>query len=172
MYMTVYDTLEEIFENISWKKRSWNNLYLREGEKSLCIWYVWNLKTCENGEVMSPFTLYGKLKWVGVIPPKSFRKEPIRWIYTSSLDVWNSTPLGAFNSALRASKCQWQSWSAWIIHPMLVNWGIIRSCVIEFKTLFFLLLRKGKIKVLRGYCRGGGPKFVCIGPWAYESPNW
>ena len=21
------------------------------------------------------------------------------------------------------------------------------------------------------YCKGGGPKFVCIGPWAYESPN-
>ena len=34
MYMTVYDTLEEIFENISRKKWSWNNLYLREGEES------------------------------------------------------------------------------------------------------------------------------------------
>ena len=37
MYMTVCDTLEEIFENISRKKRSWNNLYLREGEMSLCV---------------------------------------------------------------------------------------------------------------------------------------
>ena len=37
MYMTIYDTLEEIFENISRKKRSWNNLYLREGEKSSCV---------------------------------------------------------------------------------------------------------------------------------------
>ena len=37
MYMTVYDTLEEIFENISRKKRSWNNLYLREGGKSLYV---------------------------------------------------------------------------------------------------------------------------------------
>ena len=37
MYMIVYDTLEEIFENISRKKRSWNNLYLRESEKSLCV---------------------------------------------------------------------------------------------------------------------------------------
>ena len=35
--MTVYDNIEEIFENISRKKRSWNNLYLREGEKSLCV---------------------------------------------------------------------------------------------------------------------------------------
>ena len=78
MYMTVYDTLEEIFENISRKKWSWNNLYLREGEESSCVWYFWNLKTCENGEVMSLFTLYEKLKWVGVISPKSFRKEPIR----------------------------------------------------------------------------------------------
>ena len=34
MYMTVYDTLEEIFENISRKKWSWNNLYLKEGEES------------------------------------------------------------------------------------------------------------------------------------------
>ena len=59
MYMTVYDTLEKMFENISRKKKSWNNLYLRESEKSLCVWYLWNLKTCENGEVMSPFTLYG-----------------------------------------------------------------------------------------------------------------
>ena len=40
------------------------------------------------------------------------------------------------------------------------------------KLCFFLLLRKGKIKVLRGYCRGGGPKFMRIGPWGYESPNW
>ena len=37
MYMTVYDTLEEIFENISRKKWSWNNLYLREGEESSCV---------------------------------------------------------------------------------------------------------------------------------------
>ena len=21
------------------------------------------------------------------------------------------------------------------------------------------------------YCRGGGPKFIRTGPWAYESPN-
>ena len=32
------------------------------------------------------------------------------------------------------------------------------------KLCFFLLLRKGKIKVLRGYCGGGGPKFMHIGP--------
>ena len=37
MYTTVYDTLEEIFEDISRKKRSWNNLCLREGGKSLCV---------------------------------------------------------------------------------------------------------------------------------------
>ena len=29
MYMIVYDTLMEIFENISRKKRSWNNMCLR-----------------------------------------------------------------------------------------------------------------------------------------------
>ena len=37
MYMIVYDTLVESFKNISRKKRSWNNLCLREGGKSLCV---------------------------------------------------------------------------------------------------------------------------------------
>ena len=37
MYMTIYDTLEKMFENISRKKKSWNNLYLRESEKSLSV---------------------------------------------------------------------------------------------------------------------------------------
>ena len=57
MYM-IDDTLVKIFENISRKKMSWNNLYLRERGKSLCVWYLWNLKTYENGEMMSLFTLY------------------------------------------------------------------------------------------------------------------
>ena len=39
-----------------------------------------NLKTCENGEMMSPFALYRKLKWVGIILLKNFRKKPIHWI--------------------------------------------------------------------------------------------
>ena len=52
-----------------------------------------------------------------------------------------------------------------------VNWRIVWSCVVEVKTLFFPFLREGKIKVLRGYCRGGGPKFMHIGPWSCESPN-
>ena len=64
---------------------------------------------------MSPFTLYGKLKWVGVILPNSFRRKPIRWICTSPLDVWDSTSPGAFNSALRNSKRRWQVWGVWNI---------------------------------------------------------
>ena len=37
MYIIVDDTLVKIFENISRKKVSWNNLYLREkGEESVC----------------------------------------------------------------------------------------------------------------------------------------
>ena len=55
--------------------------------------------------------------------------------------------------------------------PTLVNWRIVWSYVVEVKTLFFPFLRKGKIKVLRGYYESGGPKFVHIGPWACESPN-
>ena len=40
MYMIVDDTLVEIFENISRKRRSLNNLCLKEGGKSLCVWYL------------------------------------------------------------------------------------------------------------------------------------
>ena len=65
-----------------------------------------NLKTCENGEMMTPFALYRKLKWVGIIPLKSFRKKPIRSICVSSLNMQDSAPPGAFNSALRTSKRQ------------------------------------------------------------------
>ena len=64
---------------------------------------------------MSPFTLYGKLKWVGVIPPNSFRRKTIHWICASPLDVWDSMPPGAFNSALRNLKHQWQVWGVWNI---------------------------------------------------------
>ena len=115
MYMIVYDTLKNMFRKYLKKEEELECLYFREDEKSLCVWYLWNLKTCENGEVMSPFTLYGKLKWVGVIPPNSFRRKPIRWICASPLDVWDSTPPGAFNSALRNSKRQWQVWGVWNI---------------------------------------------------------
>ena len=63
-----------------------------------------NLKTCENGEMTSPFALYRKVKLVGIIPLKNFRKVPIRWIFVSPLDMRDSVPPGAFNSALRTSK--------------------------------------------------------------------
>ena len=62
MYMTVYDTLKKMFRKYLKKEEELECLYFREDEKSLCVWYLWNLKTCENGEVMSPFTLYRKLK--------------------------------------------------------------------------------------------------------------
>ena len=52
---------------------------------------------------------------MGVIPPNNFRRKPIRWICALSLDVWDSTPPGAFNSALRNSKRWWQVWGAWNI---------------------------------------------------------
>ena len=40
MYVIFCDTLVKIFENISRKKVSWNNLYLREKGKSLCVRYL------------------------------------------------------------------------------------------------------------------------------------
>ena len=73
--MIVYDTLVEIFENISRKNMSWNNLYLREGRKSLCVWYLWNLKTCENGEMMSPFTLYREQEMNGIYPALNLEEK-------------------------------------------------------------------------------------------------
>ena len=47
MYVIIYDTLVKIFENISRKKVSWNNLYLRERGKSFRVQYLWNLKRSE-----------------------------------------------------------------------------------------------------------------------------
>ena len=55
--------------------------------------------------------------------------------------------------------------------PTRVNWRVVWSCVVEVKTLAFPFLQERKIKVLRGYCGGGGPKFMHIRPWACESPN-
>ena len=171
MYMIVYDTLVEIFENISRKNMSWNNLYLRESEKSLCVWYLWNLKTCENGEVMSPFTLYGKLKWRGLSRPIVSRESPSvgsalhRWMYETTRCLKHLIALCETWSASGKSEAREVS------PPTLVNWRIVWSYVVEVKTLFFPFLRKGKIKVLRGYYESGGPKFVHIGPWACESPN-
>ena len=136
MYMTIYDTLEKMFRK-----------YL---EKSFCVWYLWNLKTCENGEVMSPFTLYGKLKWVGVIPPIIFKKKPIRWICASPLDVWDSMPPGAFNSALQNSKRQWQVWGTWNTpsHTCeLKNWVVL--CCGSQNPVFFLSMR-GKNQSFEG----------------------
>ena len=164
--MTVYDSLEKMFQKyLEKKKRSWSNLYLRESEKSLCVWYLWNLKTCENGEVMSPFILYGKLKWVGVILPNSFRWKPIRWVCASPLDVWDSTPPGAFNSTLRNLKHQWQVWGAWNIpsHTCELKNHVVLCC--GSQNPVFSFLREGKIKVLRGYCEDKGPSWY-TGPWA------
>ena len=160
------------FENISKKKRSWNSLYFRESKKSLCVWYLWNLKTCENGEVMSPFTLYGKLKWVGIIPPKSFRKKPIRWICTSPLDVRDSTPPRAFSSALRNSKHQWQVWGVWNIPSHTCE---LKNRVVlchENQNPVFSLSPKGKNQSFEGLLWGWRSKihaYWALGLWEPKS---
>ena len=63
MYMIIYDTLEKMFrKSLKKKKNSWNICVLKK------VWGVQicdiseNPKTCENGEMMSPYTLYRKLK--------------------------------------------------------------------------------------------------------------
>ena len=119
---------------------------LRESEKSLCVWYLWNLRTCENGEVMSPFTLYGKLKWVGVIPPKSFRQNSSvgfmlhRWMYETACRLEHLMVLYETRSASGKSEARELS------PPIRVNWGIVWSCVIEVKTLFFPFYKREKSK--------------------------
>ena len=75
MYVIVYDTLMKIFENISRKKVSWNNLYLRERRKSLYVRYLWNLKTRKNGETISPFTLYREQKRSGIYPALNLEEK-------------------------------------------------------------------------------------------------
>ena len=87
MYMIIYDTLEKMFrKSLEKKKRVGIFCVLKK------VWGVQmcdiseNLKTCENGEMMSPYDLYRKLKWVGIFQFKSFRKKPIRWIWDSLLE--------------------------------------------------------------------------------------
>ena len=74
MYMIVYDTLVESFENISRKKRSWNNLCLREGGKSMCVWLL-KSEDLWNGEMMSPFTLYREQEKSGIYPALNFKEK-------------------------------------------------------------------------------------------------
>ena len=129
-------------------------MYFRECEKSLSVWYLWNLKACENGEVMSPFTLYGKLKWLGVISPNSFRRKPIHWICASPLDVWDNTLPGAFNSALWNLKCQWQVWGAWSIPSHTCE---LKNHVVLCRgsqNLVFSLSTKGKNQSFKGLLWG------------------
>ena len=130
------------------------------------MWYLWNLKTCENVEVMSSFTLYGKLKWVGVIPPNSFRRKPIRWICISPLDVWDSTPPGAFNSALQNSKRQWQVWGTWNIPSHTCE---LKNHVVLCRgsqSPVFSLSTRGKNQSFEGLLWGQRPKLVywALGP--------
>ena len=108
MYVTVYDTLEEIFENISRKKRSWNNLCLREGGKSLCVWYLWNLKTCENGEMMSSFILYKGQERSEIYLTQTLKENVVHWIKISPWDAQDAAPPKIINDASWISKRQKQ----------------------------------------------------------------
>ena len=63
MYMIIYDTLEKMFRNLLRKKKRVGIFCVLKK-----LWGVQmcgiseNLKTCENGEMISPYTLYRKLK--------------------------------------------------------------------------------------------------------------
>ena len=49
----------------------------------------------------------------GSYPAQNSKRKINRWICALSLDLGNKAPLGAINSALWASKRQWQLWGAW-----------------------------------------------------------
>ena len=119
---------------------------------------------------MSPFTLYGKLKWMGVISPNSFKRKPICWICASQLDVWDSTPPGAFNSPLQNSKHQWQVWGVWnILSHMYELKNRVVLCRGSQNPVFSLSTR-GKNQTFEGLLWGQRPKLVYwdLGPiWWY-----
>ena len=78
MYMIIYDTLEKMFrKSLEKKKRVGIICVLKKVWKVQMCDISENMKTCENREMISLYALYRKLKWVGVIPLKSFRKKPI-----------------------------------------------------------------------------------------------
>ena len=63
MYMIIYDTLEKMFRNLLRKKKRVGIFCVLKK-----VWGVQmcgiseNLKTCENGEMISPYALYRRLK--------------------------------------------------------------------------------------------------------------
>ena len=172
MYMTVYDSLEKMFRKYLEKKRGVGVICILEKVRRVCvcdIFEIWRLVKMEKWCLRSLYM--GSWSEWGLSCPKVSGKSPSvgsalhRWMYETACRLEHLIVLCESRSASGKSEARELS------PPIRVNWGIVWSCVMEIKTLFFPFLREGKIKVFRGYDGGGGPKFMHIGPWACESPN-
>ena len=63
IYMTIYDNLVKMFRKISQERKKVGIFCILKKVWGVRVCNISeNLKTCENGEVMSPFTLYRKFK--------------------------------------------------------------------------------------------------------------
>ena len=74
----------------------------------MCVRYLLNLKTCENGEMISPFTLYREQERSGSYPALNLEVKCYRWIKVSPLDAKDTAPLEIINDASQILKRQKQ----------------------------------------------------------------
>ena len=171
----VYDNLWYLREDvlkISQERRGVGIICILEKVRRVCVCdisEIWKLVKMEKWCLRSLY-MGSWSKW-GLSCPKASGKSPCvgsalhRWIYETARHLEHLIALCEIQST--SGKAEVRELSP----PTRVNWRIVWSCVTEVKTLFFPFLWKGKIKVLRGYCGGEGPKFMHIEPWACESPN-
>ena len=171
----VYDSLWYLKEDVSKiSQESWGVgiICILEKVRRVCVCdisEIWRLVKMEKWCFRSLYM--GSWSGWGLSRPKILAKSPSvgsalhRWMYETACRLEHLIVLCETRSASGMFEARE------IFHPTCLNWRIVWSCVVEVKTLFFPFLWEGKIKVLRGYCGGGGPKFMHIGPWACESPN-
>ena len=171
----VYDSLwylREDVSKISQERRGVGIICILGKVRRVCVcdvFEIWRLVTMEKWCLRSLYM--GSWSEWGLSRPKASGKSPFvgsalhRWMYETARCLQHLIALCETQSTSgKFEACE-------LSPPTHMNWRIVWSCVMEVKTLFFPLLRKGKIKVLRGYCGGGDPKFMHIGLWACESPN-
>ena len=171
----VYDSLwylKEDVSKISQERKGVGIICILEKVRRVCVCdisEIWRLVKMEKWCLRSLYM--GSWSEWGLSRPKASGKNPsvgsvlYRWMYETAYHLEHLMALCETWSA--SGKFEARE----ISPPTRVNWRIVRSCVMEVKTLFFPFLRGGKIKVFRGYYGGGGPKFMHIRPWACESPN-
>ena len=162
----VYDSLwylREDVSKISQERRGVGIICILGKVRRVCVCDVseiWRLVKMEKWCLRSLY-MRSWSEW-GLSRPKASGKSPFvgsalhRWMYETAHRLEHLIALCETQSA--SGKFEAHELSP----PTCVNWRIVWSCVMEVKTLFFPLLRKRKIKVLRGYYGGKDPKFMHI----------